>query len=502
MAVYDRTNGGLSSGRSWLSRTKQRIANNLGIINGDQAGKIRKFRNDELEKLDQYYELRQYDNLQDWDEAVNQEDYVAIRNRKPRIQYNAAKVIVDRVTAKLVGKRVFPEFVIESDPDDTEFFRIVQRVSGFQHELIEPIRRMLVAGSCLVRYYLVEGQPKIEWYPSKYCYPTFLPTGELESVSVKYIYEDENDRGANGNPKLKWYRLDLGLTSDVLFQPEEYRQGSEPQWTVDEQTDHNLGWVQAEWFRTNKEKFTPDGPSLIGDVLDFIDELNYSLSQSSQAVGYNQEPQLALKGMDEDEVNGLIRSSQKAWNLGRQGEAQFIESNLIGVEQATKLRDDNRARMLDVVRVVLMDPDKIAGNAQSGSALEILHGPLVELIDELRGIMEPKLKNLLIKIAMTMLIAMQDGQETALQVPPGYMPTSVDLTARWPEIFPPTLEDLQKKVMAGVQAKNAGGISRETLVRYLAKDFGVENVEEELQKIEADLQEMAAMNPFGTFGGK
>lgn len=502
MAVYDRTSGGLSPGRKWLSRTKQRIANNLGIISGDNASKIRKFRSDDLEKLDQYYELRQYDDLQDWDEAVDQEDYVAIRKRKPRIKYNSAKVIVDRVTAKLVGKRVFPEFVIESDPDDTEFFRIVQRISGFQHELIEPMRRMLVAGSCLVRYYLVEGQPKIEWYPSKYCYPSFLPTGELESVSIKYIYEDEADRQANGNPKLKWYRLDLGLMSDVLFEPEDYKVGTEPEWKIAEQTDHNLGWVQAEWFRTNKEKFSPDGPSLIGDILDFIDELNYSLSQSSQAVGYNQEPQLAINGMDEEELNGLIRSSQKAWSLGKDGKAQFLESNLKGVEQATALRTDNRARMLEVVRVVLMDPEKIAGQAQSGSALEILHGPLVELIDELRGVLEPKFKNLLIKIGMTMLIAMQAGEETALEVPPGYMPKSLDITARWPEIFPPTLQDLLQKVQAGVQAKNAGGISRETLVRYLAKDFGVENVEEELAKIEADIQEMAAMNPFGTFGGK
>jgi hypothetical protein len=504
MAVYDRTNGSLS-GRKWLSRTKQRIANNLGIIDGGSVSKVRKYRDDELDLLDAYYESRQYDDLQDWDEAVESEDYVAIRKRKPRIIYNAPKVIIDRVTAKLIGQSVFPQFQIEDDPDDTEFFRQVQKVSNFKAELADPIRKMLAAGSCFIRFSLVEGSPKIEHFQSKYCYPVFLPSGELESLSVKYVYEDQNDKDSRGNNKLKWYRLDLTQTADILYDNPEYKDGSEPQFEIVERVDHNLGWVQGEWFRTGKDKFKPDGPSLIGEILDFCDELNYSLSQSSQAVGYNQEPQLAITGMDEDDLEKLIRSSQKAWNLGhKDAKAEFLETDLKGVVEATNLRTDNRSRMLEVVRVVLMDPEKIGGQAQSGTALAILHAPLVELIDELRLTIEPMLRNLLIKIGMTMLAVGAQGAEIALETPPGYAPSSLDITVSWPPIFPPTLEDLLKKVQAGVAAKNAQGISRETLCRYLAKDFGVEDIEAELQKIEADIQEMAALNPFGSssFGGK
>lgn len=502
MAVWDRNGGGLSSGRSWLSRTQQRIANNLGIISGDKSTKVRKFRDDDLDIYDSYYENRQYDDLQDWQEACEAEDYVAVRKRKPRVVYNGAKVIVDRVTAKLVGTSVFPTFKIEDDEEDTEFLRQVQKVSNFKADLIDPIRRMLITGSALVRYSIVEGSPKIEWYSSKYCYPVFQPSGELEQVDIKYVYGDPNDRDPRGNPKLKWYKLTLSLTSDILFDSPDYKEGSEPQFTVVEQVDHNLGWVQAEWLRTGKDKFKPDGPSLIGDVLDFLDDLNYSLSQSSQAIGYNQEPQLTVKGIDEDDLDKLIRSSQKAWNLGRDGSAEFMESGLEGAKHAGEARKEFRNLMLEVVRVVMMDPDKVGGKAQSGAALELLYAPLVELIDELRQILEPALKNLLIKIGMTMLAANAAGAEIALEVPPGYMPSSLDITVVWPAIFPLTLQDIQMKVAAAVQAKTAGGISRDTLVRYLARDFGVENIDAELAKIEADLQEQAALNPFGTFGGK
>jgi len=65
----------------------------------------------------------------------------------------------------------------------------------------------------------------------------------------------------------------------------------------------------------------------------------------------------------------------------------------------------------------------------------------------------------------------------------------------WPPIFPQTIEDLQKKASL-VNTVTAGNlISRETGTRFLARDFGVDNVEEEVQKIAAQ----PVINPFGGF---
>lgn len=495
----------LEKAKRWsgvFSRTKQRIANNLGIIDAGAMNGVRKFRDDKLELFDSYYENRQYDRLPDWDTSSQAADggLVPVRNRKPRIKYNLAKTIVDRVAAKLVGEAVYPNFSVEGDPDTSEYLKLVEKISGMRYRLMEPVKRSLAAGSSLVRYYLVDGTPKIESYCSKYCYPTFQPSGELEMVSIKYVYEDQNDRDGMGNPKKKWFRLDLTTTADIQYDSPDYKEGQpEPDFVIVEQVDHNLGWVQAEWFVTNENKFSPDGVSLIGDILDFIDEFCYSLSQSSQAVGYNQDPQLIINGMDEEELEELVRSAAKAWNLGRDGKAALLEGGMSGVEAAMALRDHMKQNVVDIVRVVLLDPEKIVGSAQSAKAMEVLHGPLIELIGELRPFYEARIKNLLIKISMTMLVMNAQGFEVGITIPQGWAPTSLDILASWPPLFPLTIEDIQKKVQAAATAKNAGFLSPESALKFIAKDFGIEDLEEELAKIDAAQKAMAAMNPFGTF---
>lgn len=489
-----------NNGEGGMSRLKRFAQNNLGVkFMGSDQGGTKIYRKEDLNKFDSYFENCQYDDKQDWESAVKSETYVPIRDRKPRIIYNVAKVLSNKITGKLCGQKTFPKFVVEEDPDDTDFFKTVIKATNMRRNLLEPIRRTLVAGSCFVRFFLVNGQPEMEYALSKYCYPKFDALGELEQIEVKYIYEDWDDLSSNGEPKLKWYRLLMDKVSDVLFDNPEYHPGSlNPDFKEVERNDHGLGWVQGEWFATAKNKFDPDGPSIVEDILGFIDDLNYSLSQTSQAVGYNQEPQLGVNGIDEEELDTLIRSSQKAWNLGREGKAAFIESNMAGVKEARETRTDNRMRMLEVVRIVILDPEKIAGSAQSGKAMELLNEPLVELIDELRTVFEPKLIALLLKMSLTMLVLNARGEDTALVTPEGYVPKSMDITVQWPAIFPPTLEDIAKMCGAAVQAATGNLISRETLTRWLAPIFGVENVEEELQKIAT---QPPPPNPFGGFGG-
>jgi len=477
------------------SRLQEQAQNNLGIIMTDEMNRNQQFRTPELEILDAYYESRQYDDLQDWNEAtISPGEYVPTRKRKPRIIYNLPKVLVDKVASKLFGAQVFPTFLVEDDPDDTEFFRSVQQVSNFRRSLMQPGKHLLISGSVFVRFYLVEGFPVIEHFNAKYCYPVFDETDELDSIEIRYVYEDPSDKDAAGRCKKKWYRMVLSKNTDILYDNPEFQSGmAMPKFTVVEENKHGLGFVQGEWFRTEKHKFSPDGYSVFGEILDFCDELNYSLSQTSQAVGYSQEPQLTVNNIDEDELDSLIKSSQKAWNLGHEGKAQFLESNLAGAKVAEEQRDHMRTRALDVARVIIHDPEKMAGHAQSGKALEILHGPLVELVDELRTMIEPCLRNLLVKLGMALIETSSD----VIDVPKGYQPESVDITLQWPAIFPLTLEDIAQKVAAAVQATTANILSRESATRWIASEFGIENVEEELKKIESQ----PILNPFGSFGG-
>ena len=478
----------------------QLASRTLGIIPANKAGAYSVlFRNYDLDLYDAYYEGRQYDGLQDWESAAQQDEYVAVRARKPRVIYNVSKILTDRVAAKLIGSKAFPTFKIEDDPDATQFFRTAAKACNLRKAMLDPIKKCLTNGSCLVRFYIKNGVPKIEGYNTKHCWPKLDETGELESVEIRYVFEDEQDRDAQGNAKQKWFKLLLEKDCDTSFDNPEYREGGGlPDFQVTERVQHDLGWVQAEWFRTREDKFSVDGYPLCADILSFIDELNYSLSQTSQAVSYGQEPQLTVKGMNEEELEELIKSSAKAWALGRDGEANFLETDLGGVKVAQEQREHMAKLMMDIVRIVIQDPEKMTANAQSGRALEVLNQPLVELIDELRTVFEPSIRNLLIKVSMTMLEMMARGEETILEAPEGYIPSSLDLVLHWPPIFPPTLADITAMTTAANTASAGNLISRESLTRWLAGVFEIEDIEEELAKIAA---QPPPPNPFGGMGG-
>jgi hypothetical protein len=167
---------------------------------------------------------------------------------------------------------------------------------------------------------------------------------------------------------------------------------------------------------------------------------------------------------------------------------------MAGVQTAMDFRDKTKTLIQEVARVTLLDPEKIVGSAQSGKAMEVLHGPMVDYILELRPIVEEILMELVAKIMLSMMILHDRGEEVAFEMPEGFQP-SFNIKASWPEIFPMTIEDLQKKVALGVSASSANVIARETVTKWLAKDFNIEDVEAEIAKIAAQ----PVLNPFGGF---
>lgn len=495
-------------GYSWLnpfgnreSRMKRRADNNLGIVSLSSAQALYdspRYRKACLEQQDAYYERRQYAHLPKWDDPRRGDEFVPVRQRAPRINYNFAKTLSARVTSRLVGLDTFPKFAVPDDPDTELYLRLIGVASNLQAHLLEATRRMLNNGSGFVRFKIEEGRFVLEHYLSKYCYPIFTPWGDLESISIRRVYEDKEDLDDRGQPKLKWWRMDLGQQEDVLFDNPDYDPEQKREDVIFqpmETAPHELGFVQGEWLRTVPSNTEPDGYSLISEILDFIDEINYVLSQSSQAVSYNADPQLVISGMSDDEVEGLIRSAKKGWNLGREGKAALLESNLSSVQRAMELGDKMRLGISDIARVVFQDPEKINAEALSGKAMEIMNAPLVELINELRPVVGPNLKNLVLKMGAANLIVQQQGMAAPVTVRAGWAPKSYDAEINWPPVFQNTMVDLKEKLNVATLASTGSFISRETLTRWLAKDFNIEDVEAELQRIAAQ----PVLNPFGAF---
>lgn len=484
--------------REWLSktfrnkRTQDRVQNNLGIIHS--PGTVRRYRLDVLHDLDVVYDGRQYDDLVDWNLANEYSEYVPIRRRKPRVQFRLAKRMADEIAGKLFGEKVAPVWNVEDDPEATYFLKLVARAAQFKMHMKSAMQKMAVSGSVFVRFYFVMGKPVMEVYNSKWCYPEFDDAGDLREITIRWIWTDTMDLDEAGRPKEKWGQLYLSQTRDVLYDTPRVESGSDPSFQEVGSIEHGLGFVQGAWFRTTTEMGKPDGQSLIDPALSFFEEMDYSASQSSQAISYNQEPIPLVSGMDIEDIDTLIRSSARAWNLGREGDAKFLESNLSAVQVAIEMRDKIKQSIQDVTRILLMDPEKLVGSAQSGKALEILHGPLLDLIYDLRESIEPAATQLLTRMSYVAYMLSQAGQ-SAIQSPPGWKPVTLEPLAAWPQVFPETIEDLQKRVMLGTAAANASVISRETVTRWLAQSFDIEDIEAELAKIAAQ----PVLNPFGSF---
>lgn len=481
----------------WMSafrkRTNTKVALNLGTIKIPKPKHADKmFRNWNLETLDAYYDGRQYDHLTPWNDA---DKMTPLKDKAPLLNYNMAKNMTQRLAAKLVGDTVFPQFAVEEDPITEEYFKYLTKATYLKAFIKEPTLKALSTGSSFLRFYVVNSKYVFECYESKHCYPEFDEAGDLESISIKYIYEDKNDRDEYGTPKQKWYRLDCGKFSDVLYNNPEFKPDEEPIFQVVDDMEHGFGFVQGQWFKTTLAHKIVDGPSIYEDILAFIDVFNYQLSQSSHATSYNLDPQLIVTGLSEEELDSLFKSSEKAWNLGREGKASYLESNLNGVQVGGELRDKLRLHAMDLVRVVLMDPEKVVAHAQSGRALEILHGPMVDLINELRPIWEKCILELLTKINIVNLVITERGYTSPITMPEGFLPSVMTPSLIWPPVFQATIEDMQKKVQVTSQAVAGFLISEETGTKFVAKDFGVENIEEERAKIAAT----PVRNPFGGF---
>ena len=182
--------------REWAglgkSRTQKRIDNNLGIISGSKVGRNKRYRDDRLHKLDQYFDGTQYDHLPSWDQDAKSE-YIPIRQRKPRINFRFGKRVANEIASMLFGTKRFPKIHVEDDPYMTMYLSLVEKSAELQARMVEATRHMVVAGSVFVRFYFIEGQVRVETYRAKYCYPVFDEQGELEFVDVIYTFKDEND---------------------------------------------------------------------------------------------------------------------------------------------------------------------------------------------------------------------------------------------------------------------------------------------------------------------
>ena len=163
------------------------------------------------------------------------------------------------------------------------------------------------------------------------------------------------------------------------------------------------------------------------------------------------------------------------------GEAafQFLESGLTGLQLEEVFHQRSNLILQQILRIVLLDPDKVASFAQSGRALEALHKPLVEHVNEIRPYIKKGVCSMLENISY-LLQKYKNVYNFNFNI--------FDYTKKWGEIFADTHDDISKSVSSTMMAVQGKTLSKSSATKHIGKFFGVKNTEEELKIIDRETQ--------------
>jgi len=450
-------------------------------------------------------------------------DRTPLRLQKPAVQYDLPELLVNRPTSLLFGEGRAPKVTLQAHDgaDTTEvnaWLATIVADAELWFRMLIASRLVAITGACAVTWCVCAGESdeggafEFEAHRSSDCIPEFDPKkhNRLVRLEKRYRYDREVEKVVDGARRKiveKWWHREEWTTAqhivyaDAPVSPD----GKEPTWTVADAVEHGFGFVPAHWVRL-EDGLCRDagGVSHLRGISDVTESIDRTLGQKDRAVFYNQDPERHVFG---------VPVEQRAAFLGGAGvrflppkkegvETSIVEYNGEGQRVAEEHVQAQRNRVLEVKRVTSHDPDKVLAAARSGAALEVLNRPMVELVGEWRVPFGACVRAILGQI----LRAIRSGAMARLGVletpAPAVIPQGrVMLT--WGRAFPLTLEDLKVAVETAASMVDAGLCDRETAVRWVATQFGFDDVEEILERLEEELGQRSkrAQQMAATIGG-
>jgi len=507
-----------------------------------------------LGRLAAYYRGTQYDGRPDWFTGVHQdgEEPAPLRERKPCIVYPLPKACCNQATRFTFGEGRFPTVKVESTEEEdtfapelalseeeaaliTTYLGHVIKAAHLPSVMRTLLRHGLSQRTAVATIGLRGGQFAIDMPRAMDCAPVFTdddPDGDISQMAWCYPFDKEVDRHGALFAEKHYFRRDFTSTEVTFYEDAPVEVGKPPSWRVDEartaKARHGLGFAPVVWIRNLPEPHCAaiDGTALIDDLEDEIDALNFALSQRHRGIVYFGTPQAYETGVDEEErpaERGRVQRTPKdprggdgysrpsapggagarktapdqIWSY-RSGEVKVgvMETTGIAFEVASKHVLDIRARILEAVDVVLLDPKEAAGRGEiSGAALTRLYAPLLALVDELRDCWWSRglarILSMILRITARLDgrgILIPNARKVAaickrffVQHEGGELWVAPQMTPLWGDYFSPSNAEIKLGVEAAVAAKDGGLVSAETATRYVGSYFGVEDFEDEVE---------------------
>ncbi|MCC6546176.1 phage portal protein [Candidatus Sumerlaeota bacterium] len=463
------------------------------------------------EYFEKYFRGRQYRGLTSFmNERDDQKNFIPTRNRAPNVRYNLCRAIPNRIVGFLFGAGTFPTFTTSAEGASAaiEWLRDYVMRARFPNAL----RKACVQGSAAVVFGFRRGKLKVRTYARTLAQPIFDDSDELLALVVKYRSTDPADgkpclvRMTLDSEKELWERKDASATGDV--------------WTQIDVVKHELGFVPAIWIRhLSDDSECADGESLLEDIPELQEEIDYSLSQRSRALRYSSDPQAVINDdVPADTVKTLAKSPAGTWLLGKNGKVTYLEIQGKGLEMQGQTVSELRKGALEIARVVLPDPDAVKGQQLSGFALRTLYEPMIDLADELKTPWQDAMIEFLTKVLLACAVLKNRGDIvripgiddaiSAITQPPAsvqpmqklfhpwlgstakdwkvpvYTKDVCPIAVTWGPYFDISPAEKQAMATAASTAKNSGIMSAKAAVRFIGPAMGVGDVDEEIALIE------------------
>lgn len=488
-----------------------------------------------INALEALYEGHRYEGRPSfWDASV------PLQERAPVVQAMLARVAVQRLTTLVFGERSFPGLTPRpavwrtalSDADREALASLLGEIVATSH-LSRTMRQYLgeglKCGSACAVLSLVEGLPRIDLLPVKWCTPTLDRLGRVTRLVV-----EAKRPGDDGG--WYWYRREIDDTSDRVW-PEIRVQDREekPRWErIKPVEEIALPFCPVVWTRNLPPATCAsiDGLALCEGMEDELEALDFDLSQLHRNARYNGEPQMVRTGVDPERASPLGASgpgvqappdsrfswlqsvlpqgwrsigggSQVAkkgpgqiWNLPAGGDAKLLESTGAGATILQGAVQELRRVVLDATGVVLADPQTLGSGDLSARALTLMHAPMLDVADNLRVDYGDALCEILSGVVRLCLQAGGDGvllaswdkaRAVVARLIVGDRWLGLPLALQWGPYFEPSAADVRETIAS---ARSAAGdrpvVSARTAVQMAARVTGVTDVDAECEALEGE----------------
>ncbi len=411
-------------------------------------------------------------------------EYIPLRKRRPSVRYALARVVTEDSVALLFSDGHFP--TIESaDPEVRGAIASVVRDARLNAVMTQAGLRGSV-GSVALHMRVLQRRIFVDVLDTEFLTPVWDPNAPdtLLRVTerVKVTGADLVTQGydVDDADAIYWFARCWDAQEETWFLPERVG-NSAPMLRDDERsTSHRLGFVPIVWIRNLPGGKGADGACTFRAAIETGIEIDYQLSQAGRGLKYSSDPTLLIRepaGLE----GTMTRGAANALVVSEKGDAKLLEIGGTASQAVIDYVRTLRELALESVHGNRVDASRLT-TPSSGRAIELMNQGLVWLADNLRisygdGLLS--LARMILRAASIYTLVLE-----------GRALPSVDadaaLTLCWPEWYPDDPLDRQRTAQTMISLVAAKQISRETALRVLGAQYGIEDGTAELARVRAE----------------